>query len=141
MKLYEELYEEYKKDPFLVNKYLRAGLYSISIGDKLVYIGKSTDCLKRIASHIANIQEGDRSHKYEIMRQAIDVGQPIIFDYIYSPTGTNIDDEIGIQEGVFIRRELPCLNQQIPKEDNYHKYTINHKAQTITLNEILGQNI
>jgi hypothetical protein len=67
MKLYEELYEEYKKDPFLVNKYLRAGLYSISIGDKLVYIGKSTDCLKRIASHIANIQQGDRSHEYEIM--------------------------------------------------------------------------
>ena len=71
MKLYEELYEEYKKDPFLVKKYLRPGLYSISIRDKLVYIGKSTDCLKRIASHIANIQEGEKSHKYDVFREAI----------------------------------------------------------------------
>ena len=75
-----------------------------------MYIGKSTDCLKRIASHIANIQEGDKSHKYEILREAINVGQPITFDYIYSPSGTNIDEEIGVQEGVYIRENLPCLN-------------------------------
>lgn len=49
MSYQENMYKCLKKKPFLYNKYEHAGIYSISIDDKLVYIGKSNNMLKRIA--------------------------------------------------------------------------------------------
>ena len=38
-------------------KYDCAGLYSISIGNKLVYIGKSVNIKNRLCNHLLNINE------------------------------------------------------------------------------------
>ena len=57
----------------MVNKYQKPGIYTISLlfedREILVYIGKSTDMLKRISSHMANI-DFDKSNKYRVWRQA-----------------------------------------------------------------------
>ena len=37
-------------------KYNRAGVYSISIGNELVYIGKSENMLKRLTEHVMEIE-------------------------------------------------------------------------------------
>lgn len=48
-----------------------------------------------------------------------------------------IKEEIGAKEGEYIRANLPILNSQIPKAEDWHKYEINEIAKTITLSEIL----
>lgn len=45
----DSLYEELCQDKEKVAKYKHPGIYSISIEDKLVYIGKSADMLYRLA--------------------------------------------------------------------------------------------
>lgn len=45
----ENMYNYLRKKRGLCKKYERAGIYSISLGDKLVYIGKSHNMLKRLA--------------------------------------------------------------------------------------------
>ena len=45
----ENMYRKLQKQIGLRNKYEYAGIYSISLGDELVYIGKSYNMLKRIA--------------------------------------------------------------------------------------------
>lgn len=134
----EYTYQEMLKNETLVNKYQKAGIYSIKIKDKVVYIGKSREMLQRIAAHIGNIEHGQRGrHKYDILREAKAKGYSISFDVLYvSPTGT--DEDIGYMEGVLIRQYAPPLNTQIPKKENWKKYNTNPKAKTITLNEILS---
>ncbi len=46
-------------------------------------------------------------------------------------------DDIGFTEGKYIRKYLPFLNVQIPKEEDYRKYTYNKRAKYITLDSIL----
>lgn len=125
-------------------KYDCAGLYSISIGDKIVYIGKSTDCKQRIGSHLLNIQEEDsenyNSNKYIVLREAWQKGLPISFQLIYKSEveEDEIGDDIGFKEGEYIRKYFPPLNYQIPKKDNYKKFTVQKAAKTITLDEIVA---
>ena len=126
------------------DKYDCPGLYSISIGDKLVYIGKSKSIIDRIGFHIWDIEDEEaesyNSHKYEIMREAIRRGKRISFELIYKSEETDedkIEEDIGYQEGVYIRKYLPPLNYQIPKEDNWRKFSVNKKAKTIKLDELL----
>ena len=45
----ENMYRLLRKQRGLCKKYEHAGIYSISIDDKLVYIGKSHNMLKRLA--------------------------------------------------------------------------------------------
>lgn len=122
-------------------KYNHAGIYSISIGDKLVYIGKSENMMKRIIEHIIEIKrDTPREYKYKILKQATNHNQKIKFDVLYYSINQdhyNIENDIGKKEGEFIRKFLPPLNYQIPREDNYKKFTINKKATTVTLEEIL----
>lgn len=137
----EEIYEELCKDKDLVERYQRAGLYSISIEDKLVYIGKSRNMLKRLSAHMANT-EFDKAHKYQILRQARDRGLRIQFNPIYysqAITEQMIDDDIGYKEAEEIRRHLPPLNYQLPLLDNYHRFEVNKRANTIQLSDILNQ--
>jgi len=125
-------------------KYDCAGIYSISIGGKLVYIGKSNDVKTRIAFHIMNLTDqsirDSHSHKYDVIREA--VGRKIIveFDLLYKAKEIDkekIQEEIGIKEGELIRKYMPPLNYQIPKEKNYKRYTVQKTAKTITLDEIM----
>ena len=49
MSYQENMYNYLKRKRGLCKKYEHAGIYSISIGDQLVYIGKSHNMLRRIA--------------------------------------------------------------------------------------------
>lgn len=131
------LYSSLQQDQYIREKYdNKIGLYSIKIEDKLVYIGKSTNILYRIANHLfltENLQYTN-SHKYKIFNQAIQQGMNIYFDVIQL---CNDEEELGNEEGKQIRFWQPILNYQIPKEENYHSYTVNRKAKYISLDEIL----
>ena len=98
----QEILEELQKKPYMVNKYQRPGIYTISLlledREILVYIGKSTDMLKRMSSHMANI-DFDKSNKYRVLRQAKNRGITIQFDTTYYSSAIgeqNIKDDIGL---------------------------------------------
>lgn len=125
----------------LAPKYGHAGIYSISIDNKLVYIGKSDNMLKRLAQHYVGIKT-ESERKYRILAEAQRRGYTVKFDVIYyakSKWGNRLEEEIGQKEGELIREHMPLLNTQIPKENDWHSYTVNHKAQTITLDELLQE--
>lgn len=123
-------------------KYSGAGVYSISIDGKLVYIGKSKDMLWRLASHITEIDNGSiKQNKYKVLHEAKQRGFTVSFGVLYHSPETDeeaINEDIGYIEGVLIRKHLPPLNYQIPKEENYHSFILNKNAKTITLDEIIS---
>ena len=71
----------------MVNKYQRPGIYTISLlledREILVYIGKSTDMLKRISSHMANI-DFDKSNKSHTNLFIFKVSSFIVSKYFLS---------------------------------------------------------
>ncbi len=134
----QEVYNQLKEKG-LEQKYGKPGIYSISIGDQLAYIGKSKNMLERIANHLVQIETNSKSNKYRVLGQAIAAGRKINFDVMYySPLllEQEIEEDIGNKEGELIRQYLPPLNYQIPKKENFRKYECNKKAMTITLQEI-----
>ena len=137
----DEVKQQLAQNPDIKEKYRGAGIYSIKIDDILVYIGKSQDLLERIAEHIAEIQNINQhsSNKYKVLAQAQRMGHKVSFDVLYySPftSGNEMIDDIGFNEGKYIREYLPFLNTQIPKQDNYHNYDYNKRAKYITLDSI-----
>ena len=75
------------------------------------------------------------------MAEAKRKGHRVNFDVLYyAKSRSKVDKmvEIGEKEGEFIRAEMPVLNTQIPKADNWRSYEINEIASTITLSEILS---
>ena len=92
--------------------------------------------LKRIAAHYTHINypssKESYEHKYEIIRLLIKCGFDINFD-VLSYNSTSLLDWA---EGDYIRKYEPPLNYQIPKPDG--GYTVNKKAKTITVKEVLG---
>ena len=138
----DEVKQQVAQNPDIKEKYRGAGIYSIKIDDILVYIGKSQDLLERVAEHIAEIQSIDQhsSNKYKVIAQAQRMGHKVSFDVLYySPftSGNDMIDDIGFNEGKYIREYLPFLNTQIPNENDYKKYTYNKRAKYITLDSIL----
>ena len=86
-------------------KYERAGIYCIKVDDRFVYIGKSHNMLKRVASHYAAIK-GETERKYRILSEVQRKGHAINFDVLYYAQETRyaaIKEEIGQKEGEFIR--------------------------------------
>lgn len=121
-------------------RFQHAGIYKITIDGTIVYIGKSTNMLWRLAEHYVAFKNPE-SHKYRILAEAKRKGHCVCFDKIYDATSTVYSDmieEIGETEGHFIRSYRPALNSQIPKESNWREYDYNPKAKTITLDEILS---
>ncbi len=133
----EEIYNQLK-EMGLEQKYSKPGIYKISINDRLVYIGKARDMLVRIANHLTQIEQNTKSNKYRVLRQAQTAGYKITFDVLYYASLLDVDIEIGQKEGELIRQYLPPLNYQIPKEEDYSKYTVNKSAKYITLEQIFG---
>ena len=85
-----------------------------------------------------------QNHKYQILSDAYKQNHKIRFDVLYYAKAQNKKDiiaEIGEKEGEFIRQYLPPLNYQIPKEDNWQKYTTNPNALCITLDELIKKGI
>ena len=124
------------------DKYKHWGIYGIYIQDKLVYIGKSSNMLTRVANHCfltSNLPQDlkeSKSNKYKVLNQAICRGYKITFDVLcYTKED---EDSLGLAEAEQIHKYMPKLNTQIPKLGDYRHYQTNHQAQTITLDEIMG---
>lgn len=123
----------------LAEKYEHAGIYCIKIDSNIVYIGKSTNMLWRIAEHYAGIQMGTEK-KYRIMDEARRKGHNITFDVLYYAKRkgrVNQLLEIGEKEGEYIRRHKPILNTQIPKEENWNNWDMNEVDARVILQTIL----
>ena len=134
----ENMYQHLKRQGY-DKKYEHAGIYSISIGSQLVYIGKSYNMLKRVAAHYVAIKQ-PKEHKYIVLAEAQACGLPINFDVLYyakASSPTAIKNEIGSKEGEYIRAHRPPLNYQIPKESDWTKFDTNPQAHTITLAQLL----
>ena len=121
---YEDNAYNWLKSKGYAEKYEFAGIYCIKIDNKIVYIGKSANMLRRIAEHYAGIQMGTEK-KYRILAEARRKGHDIGFDVLYYAKGrTRIDKfaEIGEKEGEYIRKHNPILNTQIPKEEDWGRW-------------------
>ena len=141
MATYEENVYAWLKRKGLADKYNHAGIYCIKIDDKIVYIGKSHNMLKRVAQHYVAIKT-QAKRKYRILAEAQRKGHSINFDVLYDAKRKRYDDiteEIGQKEGEYIREYMPCLNTQIPKVENWNFFDINQKARTITFSEIIKE--
>ena len=124
MATYEENVYNWLKRKGLAEKYERAGIYCIKIDNKIVYIGKSGNMLRRTAQHYAGIQMGTEK-KYRIIAEAKRKGHNIGFDVLYYAKSCRYADklaEIGEKEGEYIRKHNPILNTQIPKAENWEQW-------------------
>ena len=107
-------------------KYDHAGIYCIKVDDRIVYIGKSTNMLWRVAQHYVGIKTGSE-RKYRILQEVKRKGHPFTFDVLYNASSIGhdqIQEEIGEKEGEYIRKYRPVLNTQIPHADNWHRYDV-----------------
>lgn len=107
-------------------KYEFAGIYCIKIDQKIVYVGKSGNMLKRIAQHYAGIQK-ETEKKYRILAEARRRGHNINFDVLYYAKSHRYADklaEIGEKEGEYIHKYNPILNTQIPKEEDWSHFDV-----------------
>lgn len=107
-------------------KYDHAGIYCIKLDNQIVYIGKSTNMLYRVAEHYVGIQMGSET-KYRILAEAVRKNHSITFDVLYDASSfgrEQIQAEIGNMEGEYIRKYRPVLNTQIPKADNWRSYDV-----------------
>lgn len=119
----------------LAPKYEHPGIYCIKLNRQIVYIGKSENMLRRIASHYVGIKEGSEK-KYRILAEIQRKGTPVEFDVLYDAMGkkyAQIREEIGRKEGELIRQYRPVLNTQIPKEEDWRKWEMN----TVDASEVL----
>lgn len=142
--IYLDQYIQQIKDAGVEDKYSnKAGIYAIKIYGQIVYVGKSTNLIIRIASHMKNIVENteeSKSNKYQVLKQAWERDMPVEFNVLYYTTKKkqeDIEEDIGETEGLFIRHYMPLLNYQIPKAENWRHYTTNKKALEVTLDEIM----
>ena len=93
-------------------KYEHAGIYCIKVDDKIVYVGKSGNMLRRIAFHYAHIQM-ETETKYRILSEARRKGHNLGFDVLYYAKSKRYADkqtELGEKEGEYIRLYKPILN-------------------------------
>ena len=136
---YEDNAYNWLKRKGLAAKYEFAGIYCIKIDNKIVYIGKSTNMLRRIAQHYAGIKQ-ETEKKYRIISEAERKGHPISFDVIYYAKSRRLAErlaEIGEKEGEYIREYKPILNTQIPKAENWETWDINEVDAKAILESIL----
>ena len=133
------MYNRLRQQPHLVQKYEHAGIYSIAVNGKVVYIGKSKNMLWRICQHYVGIKLRTE-HKYRLIAKAQEAGYTVKFDvlsYAHSVRKADIIEEIGEAEGYYIRKFKPILNTQIPKENNWRKFTLNKEAAEMNVEQFL----
>lgn len=110
----KEIVEEYK---IPVEKYSGAGIYSIGIKDKIVYVGKSKDMLNRVCNHIQHIKDETEGHKYELLHGIQNRGYTIQFNVLEYCEVNSLDEK----EIYWINEIKPYLNTQFPHFDNEGK--------------------
>lgn len=134
----------------IYNKYLEqewskkfqcAGIYLISVNGIIVYIGKSKNILYRMAEHWVATSK-PKNNKYKVLAEARKRNMKVRFDVLYrakSQTKEEIENEIGEKEGYYIRKYMPPLNNQIPQEDDWRRFSTNKDALSVTLDEIIKE--
>lgn len=123
----------------LAAKYEHAGIYCIKLDNTIVYIGKSTNMLRRIAQHYVGIKQ-ETERKYQLLAQMQREGHSIGFDVLYYASSTYYSDtieEIGYMEGVYLRQCRPKLNTQIPKAEDWRKFEMKQIATADELRKLL----
>lgn len=115
-------------------KYDHYGIYCIKVDDKIVYVGKARNMLKRVAQHMAEIEMNTDKNMYNVLR-VLKTTHHLAFDVLTTTTEGD-DDEMGLAEAYAIRHHQPCLNIQWPHLDNYMKYDYCKRAKTITAKEV-----
>ena len=124
-KFYKEILQRYVKSKYIKPYLDKSGIYCIKINGVIIYIGKADNLLKRILSHQVNTELGLPEHKYDVFRGIIQQGYTLCFEVLeYVPNKKNLL----IVEGKWIRKYMPIMNYQIPKEDGIH-YTVNPIAK------------
>ena len=98
------------KEYIPIEKYNESGIYCIKANEEIIYIGKSKNMRERIAEHIYEINWGGEK-KYRILREMRLAGVRIGFDVL------EYTEDLKEAEGRLIRKYLPILNTQIPKEE------------------------
>ena len=91
--------------------------------------------LHRIAEHWASMTN-PKENKYKVLAEAKRRKMIVSFDVLYSAKSNirdDIEEEIGEREGYYIRKLMPSLNYQIPKEDDWHTFTTQKGALNISL--------
>ena len=134
----DNIYNKYLQQSWS-QKFLNAGIYSISINNKIVYVGKSTNMLYRMAEHWVSMSN-PKENKYKVFAEAKRRRYNVKFNVLYSAksqTKEEIEEEIGEREGYYIRLLMPSLNCQIPTEENWRKYKNNKGALNISLDQIM----
>ena len=124
MNTYTQNTYNYLKRKGLAQKYEHSGIYCIKINNKIVYIGKSMNMLRRISQHYVGIKIKSNK-KYKILAQLLQNGYNINFDVLYysKEESYNIKfEEISNKESEYIRQYNPLLNTQIPKLEDFRKY-------------------
>lgn len=122
---YREILQRYVKTKYIKPYLDKSGIYCIKIDGVIIYIGKADNLLKRILSHQVNTELGLPEHKYDVFRGIIQQGYTLCFEVLeYVPNKKNLL----IVEGKWIRKYMPIMNYQIPKEDGIH-YTVNPIAK------------
>ena len=121
----ENMYNWLKRQGYAA-KYEHEGIYCIKIDQSIVYIGKSTNMLRRVAQHYVGIQN-ETEKKYYVLAEARRKGHNINFDVLYYAKSRNYVErlvEIGEKEGEYIRKYNPILNTQIPKAENWSHFEV-----------------
>lgn len=120
--LYDLIQEENKKvTQESKDKYQgKAGIYGIYCEDELIYIGKSTDMLKRFIAHKTNTicSESNEYNRpmYMEMRRALNAGLNIHCEELEFCT----KEELNSKEDYYIGLHLPPLNTIIPNKCGGH---------------------
>lgn len=114
-------------------KYNHPGIYAISLKDKIVYIGKSSNMTSRLIAHMIHIENlDDKCNKYIVLNEAQRAGLKIQFSVLsYCPI-----EELDQEEARLIRQYMPVLNYQIPKLDNPHRFEVQKRAKEISFEQL-----
>ena len=137
-KYVENIYNKYLSQEW-TKKFQCSGVYSISINNKIVYVGKSLNILHRMAEHWASMTK-PTENKYIVLSEAKRRKYNVRFDVLYSAksqTREEIEEEIGEREGFYIRKFMPSLNYQIPNEGDWRTFTTQKGALNISLDQIM----
>lgn len=138
MASYSENMYNWLKRQGLAAKYEHSGIYCIKIDQKIVYIGKSTNMLRRVAQHYVGIKT-ESEKKYQVLAEARRRGHNINFDVLYYDKSGNYVKrivEIGEKEGEYIRQYTPALNTQIPKAEDWTHFDVREIDAEKILNEL-----
>lgn len=130
---YKTMLQQYTKIRYTKPHLDKAGIYCIKIDGVIIYIGKASNLLKRILAHQVNTTLNLPEHKYDVFRGIIQQGYTLSFEVLeYVPN----KKDLLIVEGKWIRKYVPILNYQIPKEDGIH-YTVNPIAKQASAQSVI----